>query len=229
MRLRNSTSASSRRGLSLLEVALAVAILAIMGTLTWGTIGRSFDAYETVTDIDARYHNVRSAMHRMATEISMAFLAPPQRVPDEDDQWKTIFKGRSTSPFYELTFTSFAHQVLRQDAKESDQAEITYFGERDPDDRSKTNLMRRVDPRIDGEPERGGRSAVMAEGIKDFKLRFWDERKEDWIDEWDTEDTELQGRLPPIVEIIVVVEDENGKDLTLRTKTRIFVPRLLQL
>ncbi|CAN0569060.1 unnamed protein product, partial [Laminaria digitata] len=56
------------RGLTLIEIALAVSILAVIATLTWGSVARSFDAYETVTDIDRRYHTVRVAMTRMAQE-----------------------------------------------------------------------------------------------------------------------------------------------------------------
>src|SRR5687767_9263303 len=66
-------------GFTLMEVALAVAILAVMATLTWGSIARSFDAYETVKGIDERYHNVRIAMNRMAKELSMAFVTSPRR------------------------------------------------------------------------------------------------------------------------------------------------------
>ena len=219
---------SKTRGMTLIEVALAVAILAIMTSLTWGTIARSFDAYEAVTAIDARYHNVRAAMDRMVRDISMAFLATPnQGVTDEDDQWKTIFKGKDGSPFYKLDFTSFSHQILRQDAKESDQCEIGYFGENDPDEPNKMNLMRREDPRLDGEPEEGGRAYILAEDVKELKFRFFDHQDDDWTDEWDTEDKEFAGRLPSIVEITMVIADEGHEDLTFMTKTRILMPVML--
>ena len=104
-------SRPNQRGLTLIEIALAVSILAFMGIATAGTIGRSFDAYEAVTGIDGKYHNVRMAMNRMARDISMAFITPAQSVRDEDRQWKTIFKGGDESPFDELTFTSFSHRI----------------------------------------------------------------------------------------------------------------------
>lgn len=212
----------------MIEVALAVGILAIMGTLTWGAIARSWDAYETVTTIDARYHNVRTAMNRMARDLSMAFLAPPQRgVTDEDDQWQTIFKAEESSPLSEIHFTAFAHDILQQDAKESDQSEIAYFGEVDEDDSSKVNLMRREDPRLDGEPEKGGRAYILAEDIKELKFRFFDAKDDDWTDEWDTEKSDFRNRMPTIVEIRMIIEDENKEELEFVTKTRIFMPYLL--
>jgi general secretion pathway protein J len=216
-----------QRGLTLIEIALAVSILAIMGVMTAGTIGRSFDAYEAVNGVDGKYHNVRMALNRMARDISMAFIAPPQKVRDEDRQWKTIFKGGDDSPFDELHFTSFSHRILLQNAKESDQCEISYFGAPDEDDSSKLNLMRREDWRLDDEPEKGGRVYVLAEEIKDFKLRYFDVKDDDWTDEWDTEKSEFKDRLPSIVELTLVIEDEGGEEIKFVTKTRIFMPYLL--
>jgi general secretion pathway protein J len=215
-------------GMTLIELALAIGILAIMGTLTWSSIGRSFDAKDAVSDIDARYHNARTAMDRMSRELSMAFLTAPSRDLGLEQQWKTIFKAKKGSPFYEISFTAFAHQILREDAKESDQCEIGYFGDHDPDDRSKFVLIRREDPRIDKEPEKGGREDVLAEGVRDFKLRFFDPKDDDWTDEWDTTKADQALRLPTIVEITMVIEDEDGKDLPLITKTRINLPLAIQ-
>lgn len=219
--------ARTKRGLTLIEVALAVGILAIMAALTWGSIARSFDAYETVTGIDRRYHNVRVAMNRMARELSTAFLTSPRRHKGRERMWQTIFRSEPGSPFHEIHFTAFAHTILRENAKESDQSEISYFGKADPDKPDQFNLMRREDPRIDRDPDEGGRSYVLAEGVKDFKLRFWEERKEGWVDEWDTEHSEFAGRLPQIVEITLVTTDEDGKDLKFVTKTRINLTREL--
>ena len=216
-----------RRGFTLMEVALAIAIVAIMGTLTWGSIARSFDAYETVTDIDQRYHNVRVALNRMSREIAMAFLTQPSRDLGPEQMWKTQFIGKGSGDFFELSFTSFAHEVMREDAKESDQCELTYYVGRDDDDRDTKNLMRRLDPRIDREPDKGGRSSVLAANVKGFKLRFFDPKDDEWRDEWDSTKPDNALRLPTVVEITLVVEDERKKDLSFVTRTRINLPTAL--
>lgn len=221
------SSRATRRAFTLIEVSLAVAILAVMATLTYGSIARSFDAYETVTRIDERYHEVRLAMNRMARELSMSFLTSPRRDHGKEAMWKTIFHGEATSPFAKLNFTSFSHQILLADAKESDQCEIGYFGAADPDHPNVMNLMRREDPNLDRDPEGGGRVYVLAENIKSFKLRYFDPKDDDWKDTWNTKDAEFAGRLPTIVEITMVIEDENGKDVKLLTKTRINLVREL--
>jgi type II secretion system protein J len=210
-----------RRGMTLIEVSLAVAILAMIGALTWGSIARSFDAYETVKDIDRRYHNARVAMNRMARELSMAYLTSQRRHRGQERVVRQVFKYEDSSPLPSLHFSCFCHQILLKDAKESDQAEISYFGENDPDEAGIVNLMRREAPRIDADWDEGGRAYVLAEDVKEFSLRFFDPRKDDWTDEWDTENAEFAGRLPTVVEIRMTVEDEAGEDLTFLTKTRI--------
>ena len=216
-------------GLTLIEISMAVGILAIMATLTWGSIARSFDAYETVTDIDRRYHNVRVALNRMSSELSMAFLTANSRHRNTriGRKWVTHFKVEPKGDFHEIHFVSFSHQILRRDAKESDQNEIAYFGERDPDDPDVMNLMRRESSIIDTEFDEGGRAYPLAEGITSFKLRLWNDRSQDWTDEWDTENSEFAGRLPGFVEITMTVKDENGKELKFVTKTRINLTKQL--
>lgn len=217
----------SARGLTLMEVALSVSILAVIATLTWGSMARAFDAYETVTDIDRRYHNVRVAMNRMAKELSMAFITSNRRHKGPERKMLTHFRGEEGSPFHELHFTAFAHHLLRANAKEADHCEISYFGAPDPDEPNQLNLMRREDPRIDSEWDEGGRAYILAEGVKEFSLRFWDERREEWTDEWDTEKSDFRGRLPQVVEIKMVVLDENDQELEFVTKARINLTREL--
>lgn len=211
----------SRRGLTLMEVSLAVAILAMIGALTWGSIARAFDAYETVKGIDETYHNARVALNRMAKELSMAYLTAPGRHKGKERRVLQVFKYEDSSPLPILHFSTFAHQVYLKDAKESDQAEISYFGDNDPVEKDVVNLMRRESPRIDADWDEGGRAFVLAEDVRELELRFWDPKKDDWTDEWDTEKPEFAGRLPTFVEITMVVGDEEGKDLQFVTKTRI--------
>ncbi len=224
-----NVSSRRQRGLTLIEVAMAVAIMAIIAVLTWGSISRSFDAYETVTDVDRRYHNVRVAMNRMSTELSMAFVTADQRHRNARTgrKWVTHFKSDPKGDFHEIHFVSFSHQILRSDAKESDQNEISYFGARDPDNADVMNLMRRESSIIDTEWEEGGRAYPLAENITSFKLRLWNDRRQEWSDEWDTENSEFRGRLPSIVEITMTTNDEDGKELKFVTKTRINLNRQL--
>ena len=59
-----------------------------------GSIARSFDAYETVNDIDGRYHNVRVAMVTgWPKSFSMAFLTSERRNNGKEKTRVTHFKS----------------------------------------------------------------------------------------------------------------------------------------
>lgn len=211
------------RGMTLLEIAMAVSIVAIMGTLTWGSLARSFDIYEAVTDVDARYHNVRVAMDRMSRELSSAFLTSDRRHRNtrRGRRWVTVFQAENDGDFTKVHFVSFSHQIMLKDAKESDQNEISYFGDRDPDHPEQQNLMRRESSVIDTKFDEGGRVDILAENIKSFKLRFWNPKSEEWIDEWDTQKSDFARRLPSVIEITLTLLDEDEKEIPFTTKVRV--------
>ena len=83
-------------------------------------------------EIAEREHEVRLALERMAREISMAFLSAHRDC--DTPKTKTIFKTSNSSIGTRLDFTSFSHLKLHADANESDQNELSYFVDRNPED-----------------------------------------------------------------------------------------------
>ena len=71
-------------------------------------------------------------------------------------------------------FSTFAHQRLRAGAAEGDTALISYFGERDPDDRRILNLMRRETRRLQAEdPELlTGESYILCPDVAPREVRL---------------------------------------------------------
>jgi hypothetical protein len=117
--------------------------------------------------------------------------------------------------------TSFAHERLHIDAKESDQAIFDYRLERD--ETGKTSLFRRVKAQIDEQPDRGGERAVLAEDVLRFTVQGWDPRDREWRDEWDSNSPQRTGGalVPPRIRIAITVHDEQGKERTWSTQARL--------
>ena len=211
-------------GFTLVEVLLSIAIMAIMTTLIWSSLHRTLNAREFVQQVDEKYHGVRIAMNRIAKEISMAFLSKHQLY---DKRTETMFVAKDSKPIDELVFTSLSHLRMIKDANESDQNVIHYYGERDEDDPSITNLMRREMVRIldkdENENMDNGVSYILAENVVEFDLKFWDDQGLDWIDEWDSTEIEKAWRLPRWVQIQLTVNDERGRETTFITKTEIYL------
>jgi len=218
-------------GFTLIEVVLAVTLLAMVSTLIYGSFARSFEAIDFVEGSQARYHDVRLALERLARELSMAFIYDCREVdtPTGEDTFRTLFKSERSSNVDRLVFTSFAHLRMVRDANESDQSVLTYYGDDDPEDRDLTDLMRKEKVRIDGEPEEGGQAEILCRGIESLHFEFWDETKIEWVEEWDCSQIERLNQLPKLVRITLTVLDETGKELPLTTITRIFTTKPLSV
>lgn len=213
----------SARGFTLAEALIAVAILGMIGLLTAGTFSRAMDARERALAITSHYHEIRQAMQRMSREISMAFLSEHKNC--EDPRTDTLFVGRRALGGMRLDFTSFSHTKTQKDANESDQNELSYFVERDPDDPKKQVLMRREQARIDDEPDKGGKQQVLAENVTELRFEFYDSKDDRWRDDWDTESSDYKGRMPMFVSIELKAKGLKGEEETFVTKTRVFLQK----
>lgn len=216
-------TARRSRGFTLMEVMVAVAITALMGTVVAMAFQTGLTAKESVeTDAD-RYRQVRVSMNRMAREIGSAYVSDRfdlKRFRDQQDR-PTNFVGESDR----LLFTTFAHQRLYTDVKESDQAVVEYFLEASDDRAAKgrMDIKRRSNPNVDDRMDRGGTTDVLFEGAKKLEFEYWNSEKKEWDDEWDTRRTEQKAILPTRVRMTITAVDETGKEARYSTQTRIML------
>jgi general secretion pathway protein J len=215
-------------GFTLLEVLIAVAVLGLIGGLTWKTFDGAYAIKTRVEQAEERDQMVRSALNRFAREVSMTFVSEHYDRKRFRER-PTLFRLRDGRRSADLIFTSFAHERLHVDAKESDQALFAYSIGPDPRDGSKLDLFRRVKPILDEEPERGGDQEVLAEGIVAFSVEAWDPKDREWRAEWNSNGPDRTGGLlvPPRVRVSLVVRDEDGKEKTYSTQAKVFLTQAL--
>lgn len=204
------------RGFTLVEVLIAVGITATIGVMTVGSLRQVDRASEVARAQNERYAAARLALTRLSREISMAFLSDNYDAKRFRDR-PTLFVGRED----ELLFTTFAHQRLHRDAKESDQAVVEYTLDSDPDHAGEQALFRRAKPRIDDEPDRGGRRDLVADRVRSLRLQYWDEKRRDWVREWTTRSTEHERELPRRVRIELEAALADGRIEKFVTEARI--------
>jgi len=217
-------SRAADAGFTLIEVMIAVAILGLIGAVTYKAFDGAWDLKQRVEKAEERDQTVRGALNRMSREISMAFLSE-HFDRKRFRQRPTLFKLKDGRSDADLTFTSMANERLFTDAKESDQALFEYKLDRDPDDGGKTSLFRRVKTIVDEEPDRGGEKQVLAEDVLKFNVQIWDAKGREWRDEWDSNGSNTQGQvqIPPRVKLTLIIKDENGKEKTYTTQAKIFL------
>lgn len=213
------------RGFTLMEVMVAVAITALMGALVAAAFQSSMTAKETVEGDADHYRQLRVAMNRMTREVGAAFVSDRydlRRFRDRNDR-PTNFIGERDR----LVFTSFANQRLYTDSKETDQVAIEYSVKTSSEVRGRQDLVRRANPLLEGDLERGGSEDVLFEGIKKLEFSYWDSERKEWEDEWDTRRTEFKDTLPTRVRITLVAVDETGKERRYSTQARVMLNSLL--
>ncbi|MHB8875178.1 MAG: type II secretion system protein GspJ [Myxococcaceae bacterium] len=221
-------SARHRRGFTLMEVMVAIAITALMGALIGVSFTSGMKAKETVEADAERYRMLRTAMSRMCREIGAAFVSDrydAKRYRDSYDR-PTNFVGERNR----LLFTSLAHQRLYADAKESDQMVVEYSVKSSTEkaSRGRDDLVRRENPMLEEHMDRGGSEDVLFEGVKKVEFEYWDSEKKEWDDEWDTRRPERKALLPTRVRIIIIALDENGKEAKYTTQTRVMLNKELE-
>lgn len=220
-----SSGRRGTRGMTLLEVLVSIAIVAMIGTLLYGAFHGMSRSQTNMSEVNDRHHQGRAALARMARELSAAFLSAHEpfgaQLGSQQLVRQTAFIGSDDRPADRLDFTSFSHRRLRADAHESDQNELSYFAARDPDS-DNLDLVRRESKYIDDDPAHGGIVQVLAEDIAGFDVSFLDPLTGEWVETWDSTQPAAQlGRLPMQVSIVLTLEGGPGGTTSFQTKVAI--------
>jgi general secretion pathway protein J len=215
---------SRLRGMTMIEVVVAIGVLAMVAVLIHGVINSLSHGKEAEAERADRVHQGREALQRIVRDLSGAYLSMhvPLNVALRTEL--TSFTGRSSSQYARLDFTAFAHRRTERDSHESDQAEVGYFASQDPDVSDKWDLVRREQTPIDLEPLKGGVREVIVEDIQEFTLRYLDPMTGQWLETWDSVQTTGQpNRLPLEVKVHLVLKGV-GDGSPYEFTTKIFIP-----
>jgi general secretion pathway protein J len=218
------------RGFTLMELLIAIGVLAMISTLIYGAFASMRTSKEGVGRFNDRLHEGRSAIQRMARELQSAYLSHHRPIDPNFIVRLTAFIGDRGSPADTLHFNSFSHRRYDRDSHVSDQCELSYFAAESRDERGRWDLLRRIDVSPDLEPDRGGRVDVLATDIDLLELEYLDPVTGMWAETWDSTQTIGQpDRLPLQVRITLVLNDGRRANKgrargTLRFSTKVSIP-----
>ncbi len=208
---------------TLVEIMLALALMALLTSLLWGTFAQTAKVKKRVETAQDRTHTVRVALMRMSREIEMAFTSKFEAIGSQER--RTMFSGISHTDFDELRFSWFGHIRMRADAAEGDTALVSYFTQNDPDNPLATNLMRRETKRLESKDLKliPGETYLLCPAISRLKFAYYDYKQKDWREDWDTTKADGQQYLPTQVRISLTVLDERGMPITFTSIARLHV------
>ncbi len=180
---------------TLVEILIALAILAMIVTSTFTIFRSSSKSWQKGETRSERYHNARVAMGKMSKEISQAVIS-------ENRLSKFIGEKKEVSF---ISFVSTAAGVFEL-------AEIEYWLDKD-----QRLLMRNEDVDPDYDFSSQEHSDILADNISELEFSYYDGLN--WADVWDSdlagEDSDLEqtrGILPEAVKIKVKIEDKKGRE-----------------
>lgn len=176
-----------RNAFTLVEVLIALAILAVVVASTFTifkSVSKSWQKGETRSE---RYHNARTAVGKMAIEISEAVLSENSAVKFIGDKERVSF----------ISFISAQDGIFEP-------AEISYWLDKD-----KKLLMRNEDLEPDYDFSTYDASDILGDAIYELEFSYYDGLS--WNDKWDS--SQVPGNaLPKAVKIKIRVDDKKGKE-----------------
>src|SRR5688572_17950341 len=162
----------SEYGFTLVEILLAVALVAMMATLVFGSLYATTSAIDTVRPQSANEQIVRTTLRIMADELSVS-VASTTATP-----WVGINALYDGQPADTIAFQTMGEFRGAESAKDTELVRIVYTREGD-------RLLRFVRKNLYGLTDESVEQVELANQVKGFNIRYYDKTSNLWLDEWD--------------------------------------------
>ena len=206
------------RGLTLLEVLVSVAIVAVVMTAIYGAYASNVESIHIARQSSQVSQPARIIIDRISKDIESAYIGShlPQEKPilgmvGEDLE----IDGR---PADKLDFNSLAHLPLGKSGFQTDLCEIGYYVEEELE-RDTLILYRRDNGIVDEDLFTGGEAFALATSLFGFEVSFQGDLGEE-SEEWDTFEGDQKGMLPSLVTIKLTLKDDQGRERVFMTSIR---------
>jgi general secretion pathway protein J len=202
------------KGFTLIEVLLAVFIGSIVLTVLYASFFQINKAKARIEEELDLYHESRIVMSKITRDLATAF--PRGLVNSTTTNIEApFFLGANDGGRSRLSFTSLS-RTPTQDARESDQTEISYYLE-PIQDSDLFALIRRDDPTI--ESDTGATQYPLSERVVSFNLTYLAKIPENgeaqgFSSEWNSNETLS---LPAAVNVNLVLRNPRGEDIQFST------------
>ncbi len=194
----------SEGGFTLIEVSLAIAILALVMALAYGVLHANLTAADRIEKVLRRVENGPAVLHAVEQDLRCVLRV--------QDNAKPTFVGKLGSGGQDegrVDFISTRDGFDPERQKVCDFCETGFRVERNSDgpDQGFYTLYRRFDPFLDSEPLEGGVLIPICTRVKRFHLRYSD--GSDWKEEWDDKQANAY---PKSVKVTLEIGYDDGED-----------------
>jgi general secretion pathway protein J len=166
----------SEGGFTLIEILLAVSLIAMMATLVFGSLYVTINAIDAARAKSADEQIVRSTLRLMTDELSVS--ESRTAFP-----WTGINGQYDGRPADSVAFLTMGQFRGAESAKDTELVRIVYTREGD-------RLLRFVRRNLYGLTDESVEQVELATKVKGFNVRYYDGKSKLWLDEWTGRGTE---------------------------------------
>jgi general secretion pathway protein J len=195
----------NNRGLTLLEVVIALGIMAVMGVMISETTDSLIQGKGFAEKQAQRKRLVQVSLMRIFDDVQMAFLSD-RSFAGRNNSYQTGFDGDEES----VNFSTMSHLHYIKNKPETDQVHVGYSLEKD--EKGDYALYRRETDRLMEDLEKGGQSFLLLKGIKSMTWEYFDSNRQGWGKVWNTDSVVYANRLPQIVRVSMTVYGQEKLD-----------------
>jgi prepilin-type N-terminal cleavage/methylation domain-containing protein len=220
-----SIGVQQARGFTLLEVMIALGIMAIIFVVLFTTYSAAVDRAARARELSQMYHEARVVLDLMANDLRAAYVkdevAQAQQTLQERRAPSYFFVGEdhteNSAPLDKLGFSTFIPQS-RPDTPGTDVCRVTYTLEpvTDPPRGSVTEspprkaLLRRVNCSLDPEATDQDQLFLLTELARGLDFKYYDDKGTEY-QEWNSQQPQGGKRLPAHVKITLLIADPQGQ------------------
>jgi general secretion pathway protein J len=189
------------KGFTLLEVLLAMAILAVIMTVVYMSFSTASNNVQQAETIRDEADLARALVTRLSSDIANAYVSPAMSSITFFSGKKEEVLGESENVRHDrIMMTTLTNWP--KTSKETELWEVGYFFKEKPDGKGYT-LFRRQKPELskDVPPGEGGFEYELTDRVQSLQIRYSAEGTT-WRDEW------TGGSLPKVVEIILTMDNK---------------------
>jgi type II secretion system protein J len=207
---------SSQKGLTLLEILVAITILAAVLGVIYTTFLSASKAADLIESDEEAYQTARSLIGMLSQELSALYnepVAAPGAAATLQKSLEGLQKEADGERTDQITFITTAHRRKGDNSREGMIARIGYFFDVDAIS-GKKRLIRSEDPYL--YDEEGGRLSPLTDRVESLTISYQkkDKNSDEWLDEWN------KSELPDLIKIELSVLNDKDQAIPFRTMIR---------
>jgi type II secretion system protein J len=204
-------------GFTLLEVMIAVGIMATIMVILFGTYSAAVDRAARARDLSQVHHEARVLFQLMANDLRSAYVKESveqaQQAVQQAKTQPTTFLGEdhteADAPADKIEFSTVL-PAQRPDVPDTEMCRVAYSIEPLNETRQSRALLRRVNCSLDPAATNQDHLYVLTELAHGLDFKYYDQQGTEFLD-WNSREPRGGKRIPARLKVTLLLMDQHGR------------------